>query len=219
MKRSLTASIAALGLVASAAYASSMFIDPTGNIGIGTETPGEKVHVLDGDFKVEQTAPQTNATLYFVTEGGTGTEKVWEIKQNGQTGRLTFYSPGGGAQTASFKFDRQAVENLFRVGVLGPDIVDINGKLLIKGQELIPDYVFEKDYTLKSIDEQAQFMFENKHLPSVPKAGENYTGSIDIAHYQMGMLEELEKAHIYISQLNETVKQLKQELAELKQAQ
>lgn len=59
--------------------------------------------------------------------------------------------------------------------------------------------------------------FLNKHLPSLPKAGEDYTGAIDIAKYQMGMLEELHKAHIYISQPNETVKEPEAEIDSLKE--
>jgi hypothetical protein len=211
MKRSVIASMVALGFAASAAYASSMFIDTNGNVGIGTETADQKLHVFDGNMKVSQSAE--NAILEFAAGAN-----LWRITQNVNTGRLVFFYPGGGAVTGSFKFDPSGQENLLRVGVLGSDIVDITGRLFVNGVQQIPDYVFEDEYALKSIEEQSKFMFENKHLPSVPKAGENYQGSIDITQYQMGMLEELEKAHIYISQLNETVKELKAELAELKSA-
>ena len=193
---------------------SAMYVDPAGNVGVGTDLPVEKLHILDGDFMVEQTEPGVSATLNFITDVTT-----WEIKQNGDTGRLTFFSPGGGAVTASFKFDPQATENLFRVGILGPDVVDINGSLVINGFDITPDYVFEPDYALESIEEHADLMFKFKHLPALAGAAVNERNGVDVVKHQFGVLEELEKAHIYIAQLNETLEELRAEVAELKQQQ
>jgi hypothetical protein len=183
----------------------SLAIRTSGFVGVGTHDPEEKLHVKDGNLKVEQSAAATNAGLNFATA-----DSSWNIIQNGVTGRLTFFSPGGGALTASFKFDRQAQENLLRVGVLGKDIVDITGKLVINGSQVTPDYVFDPGYPLESIEEHAEFMWENKHLPALPGASANEAG-VDIVSHQYGTLEELEKAHIYISQLNQEIKQLKTE--------
>jgi hypothetical protein len=189
----------------------ALHVTVTGDVGVGTSTPVEKLHVMDGDFRVEQTVPGTSAVLKFATA-----DSLWEIKQNGATGRLTFFSPGGGATTASFKFARQAQENLFRVGILAGDTVDINGKLVINGTDITPDYVFGSDYKLDSIEDHAQQMWQNKHLPALPGAHENEKNGVDIVKHQYGVLEELEIAHIYIAQLNEMVKELRDEVAELK---
>jgi len=201
--------VAAMGLAAAVAQASSLFINTTGDVGVGTETPAQKLHVFDGNLKVSQTS--ADAILEFAAGAN-----LWRITQNLGTGRLVFFYPGGGASTGSFKFDKQGVENLLRVGVLGPTIVDINGSLVINGTTVnVPDYVFEDSYKLKSIEDQASFMYENKHLPSLPKAAEgNKAENIDILAHQMGVLEELEKAHIYISQLNETMKKLEANMQE-----
>jgi len=191
---------------------SAMYVDPSGNVGIGTETPFVKLHVLDGNFLVDQTVAGSPAIFTFATAAAS-----WEIKQNGNTGRLTFFSPGGGALTAAFKFDTQAQENLLRVGVLAGDTVDINGKLVINGTNVTPDYVFEPDFALESIEEHAAMMWESKHLPALTSAAENEKEGIDIVKQQFGVLEELEKAHIYIAQLNEALQELRAEVAELKQ--
>lgn len=194
-------------VIAAGAPSYSIFTDSTGSVGIGTNVPGEKLHVVDGNLKVEQTGALVDAIIDFATQTSN-----WEIKQNGTTGRLTFFSPGGGATTASFKFARAAQENLFRVGVLAGDTVDINGKLVINGSQVTPDYVFEKDYPLESIEEHSELMWKNKHLPALPGASANETG-VDIVSHQFGTLEELEKAHIYISQLNVTLKAQGEELS------
>ena len=68
----------------------AIHVTPAGDVGFGTNTPTEKVHIKDGDFMVEQSTPGTHAILKFATAGSS-----WEIKQNGDTGRLTFISPGG----------------------------------------------------------------------------------------------------------------------------
>jgi len=172
-------------------------ITETGDVGVGTAAPAQKLHVFDGNAKVSQTS--TNAILEFAAGS-----HLWRITQNVTTGRLVFFYPGGSASTGSFKFAPEAQENLLRVGVKGSDVVDINGRLLINNTEVnVPDYVFEDGYELPSIEEQTKFMFEHKHLPSVSPAGEDRQArDIDVLSEQMGMLEELEKAHIYISQLN-----------------
>lgn len=205
--------IAISPLYASAQSTGTMYV-VNDQVGVGTDSPADKLHVNGGNFRVEQPAG-TNATLNFQIDDGT-----WEIKQNEATRRLTFFfdGPGGGATTASFKFAPQAVENLFRVGIKGPNIVDINGDLQINGTTVTPDYVFASDYELMSIEEQAAYMWENKHLPSVGagKSGENGTGStINVGQRSQAMLEELEKAHIYIDQLNTDIKQKDGQIADL----
>jgi hypothetical protein len=179
----------------------SLWVAPGGLVGVGTNDPAENLHVKDGNFKVEQTDESVSAVMTLATANS-----GWEIKQNGITGRMTFFSPGGGATTASFKFDRAAQENLLRVGVLAGDTVDINGKLVINGSNVTPDYVFAEGYNLESIEDHAEFMWKHKHLPALPGAAANENG-VDIVGHQYGTLEELEKAHIYISQLDERLKQ------------
>jgi hypothetical protein len=83
--------------------------------------------------------------------------------------------------------------------------------LVINGAQVTPDYVFEEGYPLETIEEHADFMWENKHLPGLPGAAANKNG-VEIVSHQFGTLEELEKAHIYISQLNGRLKVQNEEL-------
>ncbi len=61
------------------------------------------------------------------------------------------------------------------------------------------DYVLESDYDLESVREHADFMWKNKHLKAIPKqkTDENGIEIIEVESHRRGMLEELEKAHIY----------------------
>jgi len=81
------------------------------------------------------------------------------------------------------------------------------------------DAVFDADYDLPTIEEHAEAMFANKHLPeigpTIPLA------PINLSEQYGRMLNELEKAHIYIAQLNQLRVEEKQamqaEMAQMKQ--
>lgn len=95
--------------------------------------------------------------------------------------------------------------------VIGGDLTLTSGDYKKGGTVLCADYVFENDYELESIEEHSEFMWKNKHLPAVPKAVPNIDGKefVSIGSQMQGILEELEKAHIYIEQLNEENEALK----------
>lgn len=207
----LAVSGSVLAVIGEAKAQDAIHVTSSGDVGVGTNSPVDRMHLLDGNFRVEQSSGGVDAVLNFETP-----ISVWEIKQNGDTGRLTFSSPQGAAITAPFKFDLDATENLFRVGVLAGNTVDINGNLVVNGTDITPDYVFEEDYPLESIEEHARQMWENKHLPAMTSSVENANNGVDIIKHQYGVLEELEKAHIYIAQLHDMVKELRVEVAELK---
>ena len=186
-----------------------------GALGVGTQMPMDKLHVREGNLRIEQTA--ANAILNFIAGANT-----WQITTNQTTGRLVFFSPDGAATTGPFKFDLQATENLFRVGVLGASTVDINGDLVVDGDLLVtgtitPDYVFTPEYALESIEAHAAYMWENKHLPAVGAGQVNAQGQgmVNVGARSQGMLEELEKAHIYIEQLHGEMTRLKRNEAAL----
>jgi hypothetical protein len=93
--------------------------------------------------------------------------------------------------------------------------LDVDGSINITGSYLIDakngnfaDYVFSDSYNLESIEEHAAFMWKNKHLPSLRSADELKNTTYSITERNEQMLEELEKAHIYIEQLNSKITQL-----------
>jgi hypothetical protein len=57
-------------------------------------------------------------------------------------------------------------------------------------------------------------MWENKHLPGLPGAVADEENGVNVITHQFGVLEELEKAHIYIEQLHKRLKVLETEQAD-----
>jgi hypothetical protein len=91
------------------------------------------------------------------------------------------------------------------------------GQIFHRAQQIHADYVFEPDYQLESIEEHTAFMMQEKHLSAVPKAQRDESGS-EIVEYDSlmkGLLEELEKAHLYIARVSEVVKEQQRALSEL----
>jgi predicted RNase H-like nuclease (RuvC/YqgF family) len=117
------------------------------------------------------------------------------------------------------KIDDLANNNLLRIGKDGsPDRVDLTGTLFINNiDNSNPDYVFEPEYKLESIEEHASYMWKNKHLPAVGAGvnGENGKAVINVANRSQGILEELEKAHLYIEQLHKRINNEKESSLEV----
>ena len=76
------------------------------------------------------------------------------------------------------------------------------------------DAVFDPDYDLPSISEHAARMHSLGHLPNV---GPTLPGAaMNVSDKLGGMLNELEHAHLYIAQLERTVRSQQDEIAGLK---
>ena len=95
----------------------------------------------------------------------------------------------------------------------------VNGAIYQRGGVLHADYVFQPGYELESIREHAEYMWKNKHLKAIPKGktDENGLEILEIGSHRRGIVEELEKAHIYISQLEERLGRMEGLLKELQQ--
>lgn len=92
------------------------------------------------------------------------------------------------------------------------------GSIVHRGTELYADYVFDEGYDLESIEDHAEAMWTKGHLPAVPPLTVDDTGAevVDLGARNKGVLEELEKAHVYIEQLNAQLKLQEEMIAELK---
>ena len=89
-------------------------------------------------------------------------------------------------------------------------------ELLIDASASWPDYVFEDDYNLRTIDELAQSIEDNGHLPGIPSAEVVEEEGFLVADMQRRTMEKVEELSLYIIQLHERVKALEAENEALK---
>lgn len=73
----------------------------------------------------------------------------------------------------------------------------------------IPDYVFEKGYDLKSLEEVDRFVKKNKHLPNVPSAKDIKARGMDLTEMNVKLLEKVEELTLHLIAMDKEVKALK----------
>jgi hypothetical protein len=185
----------------------SIYINTNGNVGLRTTSPDQELDI------------EANGPNFRLTNSGSG-GGIWDFRVNADTGRFTLTDDPANTRNP-FKIGVGANNNLVKIGIGDPGEFKINGTLSVNGSVEVDgftvhaDYVFGPDYELESITDHATYMWERRHLPALPPAGEDGTGTVDLVAHQMGILEELEKAHIYIEQLHEQIKVLELRISEI----
>jgi len=80
----------------------------------------------------------------------------------------------------------------------------------------VPDYVFAEDYGLLTIDQLAEFIKANSHLPNIPSAKEIETNGQDVGELQLKLLEKIEELTLYVIEQQKVIKSQNEENMELK---
>jgi len=195
------------------APSNSVVVESTGQLGVGTADPS-----LDTGFGIHVAAPSNGfAFLGAGVDPAAGGSCAFNIGYGGGTAPGTVFITtrpcGGDEMLRLFVGNSERA----RADVAG---FQVFGSLRVNGTGVnVPDYVFRPGFEIESIEEHAESMWSESHLPALSPAAEG--GDFEVAKTTMGMLEELEKAHIYIEQLNDRISQTAvekdAEIAELKQ--
>jgi hypothetical protein len=74
------------------------------------------------------------------------------------------------------------------------------------------DYVFNKDYKLKTLPELERFIKANNHLPNIPSAAEVEAEGIDMATMNIKLLEKIEELSLYIIEQNKRMDALEKKV-------
>ena len=75
-----------------------------------------------------------------------------------------------------------------------------------------PDYVFEEDYPIASLDEIKAYISANKHLPEVPSAKEMEANGIKLGEMNMLLLKKIEELTLLMIEQNQTMKSYQTQL-------
>jgi hypothetical protein len=76
------------------------------------------------------------------------------------------------------------------------------------------DYVFNKEYKLRTLPELEAFVKANNHLPNVPSALEVEKDGIDIATMDAKLLEKIEELSLYIIEQNKQITEQNKQVEE-----
>jgi len=78
------------------------------------------------------------------------------------------------------------------------------------------DFVFAKDYKLRSLCEVEAYVNANKHLPEIPSSEEVYRDGIDLVQMDAKLLMKIEELTLYMIEMKKEIEVLKNENKKLK---
>jgi len=191
-------------------------------VGIGTDTPQSRLDVRLADKQqviIQSEVPNTYSGIRFNHSDG---NLNWNIRafSNFTGGYGNILGITSANNTGDFWV--QANKILFGGAFNFDSCTDCDDyKLFVKkgirtekvkveiASGIWADYVFDKKYDLKSIDEVEKFITKNGHLPNVPSAKEIEKEGLDLGKMDAKLLEKIEELTLYVIELKKEIDNLK----------
>lgn len=211
-----------------------------GNVGIGTTSPDQKFHIDGGSnstyLKVSRDVGNIllGAVLNFnaiYSRNNTNAAKDLQFVMGSTTAATILANGNVGIGTTSpsqlLHVNGTTLSNVVWIGS-GITTTNANGYLLavngsaiftkavVKLQSNWPDYVFEKNYKLLSLDSVEKFIKTNNHLPDMPSTEEmKKKDGTDLGEMNTKLLQKVEELTLYVIGLKKENEQIKEELKKL----
>ena len=200
-------------------------ITNSGNVGIGTTSPGGKLQIADGGddntkygaVQIVRAANPSDNVFYlsFIRNG----QNVTGIGYVNNTSTLGIWTGGtNNAPTPTISFLQNQNVGIgtldtkgYKLAVAGNLIAE---KAVIKLQTNWPDYVFDSSYDLKPLSQIEKFIKANKHLPEVPSLEDIKVKGIDLGDAQTTLLKKIEELTLYLIEQNKKQQALEKAVSE-----
>ena len=193
-----------------------------GKVGIGSAAPEADLHIKNGisnsfiientqspnKFKIEAAngygrLSSSGGFLFFLNSD----QDVTDVSSEFVISKNASHSGQAGG-TELFKIKNDGTAYLKDLWVKAPAT---NGAF--------PDYVFAKDYKLKTLAEVKAYYLKNHHLPDLPSATQiEAQGGVSMSDLLIKLTKIVEENTIYLTQQDEQIKQLQAENLKLKKA-
>ncbi|MBE9548553.1 MAG: hypothetical protein IMF09_04025 [Proteobacteria bacterium] len=179
------------------APSSSIYIDVDGDVGIGDASP-------DASFNVVRSSG--TAQILVQEENGTSAARDLLVLENNGNPEIRLTNTGNSNSWVMSAGLRYVIKNnagawVSRIESNGD--MEITGSLTTTGSTCGGggcDLLFHPDTHIESIEDHAESMWANSYLPAVGPTVENEP--FNLSEKTGSMLNELEKAHVYIEQLH-----------------
>lgn len=202
-----------LNLTANGTNVTSLAISPNGNVGIGTTSPQNTLHV-NGGFSSTNGGPISSATpsinLYY--DSTNDKSVIYSFQPTVAWKPLLF-----GASSFSF-VSYGTNQGLFQasngnvgIGTTTPDTkLAVNGTIHSKEVKVDllgwPDYVFKPTYQLPKLSEVKSYIDQNQHLPDMPSEAEVKKDGINLGEMVKLQTKKIEELTLYLIEQNKEIK-------------
>jgi hypothetical protein len=180
-------------------------IDPSGNLGIGTAAPQSKLEINNGSYTSDN---------QLIVSGAEATRYYGVMGISVPSGNTTL-SFGTRSNNANFFKTLNLVNGNVGIGITIPqNKLDVNGR--IHSQSVVidmlgwSDYVFKKDYQLRSLSEVKDYIDRNQHLPEIPSEQEIAKDGLNLGEMNKLLMKKVEELTLYL--IEKDKKEQKQEV-------
>ncbi len=233
--------LASIYFSASPLIKSTFLFTGEGNLGIGNSVPRTRLdvqpptgNISTGVFR--STGEQSwGHTLALVTDKAAGDDpkllfsyrnrtKQWAIGGTQNSTTFNIMEDGGdGFHGSGFGIARFT---LLPGGNVGIGTANPQAKLAVEGNILakeikvktdisVPDYVFEPDYKLNTLDYIEDYVKAHKHLPEIPSAKDIQKDGLDLAEMNLLLLKKMEELTLHAIENEKKRNELEKKVAKL----
>ena len=206
--------------VDAAGYDDLLLIKGNGNIGINTSSPSAKLHIKSSNT-IGTPANFNNA--YLKISDNTNAQLALDPNQIYASGQLHIQTTGNNSMffyTNDTKRVMISGSGNLGIGTTSPsEKLEVNGTIRSKEVKVEaspwPDYVFEPDYDLQSLEELEQYIQKEKHLPEIPSAKEMEANGVQLGEMNMLLLKKIEELTIHLIEKEKQIEELTEKVSDL----
>jgi uncharacterized small protein (DUF1192 family) len=144
---------------------------------------------------------------------------AYEIFNHGATNALCIYDRTAGQYR--MYFDATGAIAVGTTTIRSGCLLTVKGKIAAQEFEIVtdvtlPDYVFEKNYKLRSLKDLESYISQNKRLPEAPSANQVKKDGYKMVEMDNLLLKKVEELSLYVIALNKKLEATEAELAKMK---